>query len=109
MTLNKKGTIFELVLFKHFFSFLFLFFFSKNGMKQFNVTVGENGRMIIPSLFRKTLNLKAGDELVVKLSPDNDIVIHSPKQSLKKLQDLFKSSSESFVDELLEMRRKEEI
>ena len=78
-------------------------------MREFNVTVGENGRMIIPSIFRKQLNLKAGDEVVVKLSPDNDIVIHSPKQSLKKLQELFKSSTDSFVEELLEMRRKEEI
>jgi AbrB family looped-hinge helix DNA binding protein len=80
-------------------------------MREFNVVVGENGRMIIPSLFRKTLNLKAGDELVVKLSPDNDIVIHSPKQSLKKLQELFKSkgNGESLVDALFEMRRKEEI
>jgi len=78
-------------------------------MRQINVTVGENGRMIIPAIFRKQLNLKAGDELVVKLSPDNDIVIHSPKQSLKKLQELFKSSTDSFVEELLEMRRKEEI
>ena len=78
-------------------------------MREFNVTVGENGRMIIPAIFRKQLNLKAGDELVVKLSPDNDIVIHSPKQSLKKLQELFKSSTDSFVEELLETRRKEEI
>jgi AbrB family looped-hinge helix DNA binding protein len=78
-------------------------------MREFNVTVGENGRMIIPAIFRKQLNLKAGDEVVVKLSADNDIIVHSPKQSLKKLQELFKSSSESFVDELFEMRRKEEI
>ena len=80
-------------------------------MREFNVVVGENGRMIIPSLFRKTLNLKAGDELVVKLSPDNDIVIHSPKQSLKKLQELIKSKNngESLVDALFEMRRNEEI
>ena len=80
-------------------------------MREFNVVVGENGRMIIPSLFRKTLNLKAGDEVVVKLSADNDILIHSPKQSLRKLQELFKNSGngESLVDALFEMRRKEEI
>lgn len=77
--------------------------------REFNVTVGENGRMIIPAIFRKRLNLKAGDEVIVKLSPDNDIVVHSPKQSLKKLQDLFKSSTGSFVDELFEMRKKEEV
>ena len=78
-------------------------------MKEFNVVVGENGRMIIPALFRKQLNLKAGDEVIVKLSNDNDIIVHSPKQSLKKLQELFKNTSGSFVDELFEMRRKEEI
>ncbi len=78
-------------------------------MREFTATLGENGRLIIPALLRKTLELKPGDEVVVKLSADNDIVIHSPKQSLRKIQELFKSSSESFVDELFEMRRKEEI
>jgi len=60
--------------------------------KKFNIIIGENGRMIIPAQIRKELDLKAGDEMVVKLSQDNDIVIHSPKQSLKKLQGLFKNS-----------------
>ncbi len=78
-------------------------------MREFNVVVGENGRMIIPAMFRKHLNLKAGDEVVVKLSVDNDIIIHSPKQSLQKLQQLFKGSKESFVNELFEMRKKEEV
>jgi len=78
-------------------------------MKQLNVTMGENGRLSIPAIFRKQLNLKTGDELVIKLSADNDIILHSPKQSLKKLQALFKDSTGSFVDELFEMRRKEEI
>ena len=78
-------------------------------MREFNITVGENGRMIIPAMFRKQLNLKPGDELVVKLSADNDIIVHSPKQSLQKLQKLFKKTSGSFVNELFEMRKKEEI
>ena len=80
-------------------------------MREFNVTVGENGRMIIPAMFRKQLDLKAGDEVMVKLSQDNDIIIHTPKQSLKKLQELIKNkgSNESLVDALFEMRRKEEI
>jgi hypothetical protein len=81
-------------------------------MREFNVVVGENGRMIIPALLRRTLDLKAGDEVVVRLSADNNIVIHSPKQSLKKLQELFRSkgnNDKSFVDSLIEMRRNEEI
>ena len=61
-------------------------------MREFNVSIGENGRMIIPALFRKQLNLKAGDEVLVKLSADNDIIVHSPKQSLSKLQKLLKEN-----------------
>jgi len=79
-------------------------------MKEFNVSVGENGRMIIPALFRKQLNLKAGDEVIVKLSADNDIIVHSPKQSLSKLQKLLKENKTgSLVEELFSMRKKEEI
>jgi AbrB family looped-hinge helix DNA binding protein len=78
-------------------------------MREFNIVIGENGRMIIPALFRKQLDLKAGDPVVVKLSANNDIIVHSPKQSLQKLQTIFKNSDKSFVDELFEMRKKEEI
>jgi AbrB family looped-hinge helix DNA binding protein len=81
-----------------------------NQTKEFNVVLGENGRIIIPVLFRKILNLKAGDQVMIKLSHDNDIILHSPKQSLKKLQALIKSknTNESLVDSFIE-RRKEEI
>ena len=74
-----------------------------------NVIVSENGRIIIPAIFRKELNIKSGDELIMRLSPDNEIIIHSPRQSLQKLQELFKNKSGSFVEKLIEMRRKEEI
>ncbi len=80
-------------------------------MREFNVTLGENGRMIIPALFRRTLELKPGDEVIVKLSENNDILVHSPKQSLKNLQALIKekTGSESLVEELIQMRHNEEI
>jgi hypothetical protein len=74
-----------------------------------NVIVSENGRIIIPAIFRKELNIKSGDELILRLSPDNEIIIHSPRQSLQKLQELFKNKSGSFVEKFIEMRRKEEI
>ena len=74
-----------------------------------NVIVSENGRIIIPAIFRKELNIKSGDELILRLSPDNEIIIHSPRQSLQKLQELFKNKSGSCVEKLFEMRRKEEI
>ena len=77
--------------------------------KEFNVKVGENGRMIIPVMFRKQLNIKAGDEVILSLTVDNDIILHSPKQSLHKLQQLVKGKKASLSDALLEMRRKEKI
>lgn len=79
-------------------------------MKEFNVVIGENGRMIIPALFRKQLDLKPGDEVLVKLSADNEIIVHSPRQSLYKLQQIVTSKSEgSLVDAVIKMRRSEKI
>lgn len=78
-------------------------------MKAENVTVSGNGRIVLPVIFRKQLNIKPGDELILSVSPDNDIVIHSPKQSLRKLQELFKNTDGDFVEELLEIRRNEKI
>ena len=78
--------------------------------ERYIVTIGENGRMIIPAAFRKQLNLKAGEEVTVKLNADNDIIVHSPRQSLKKLQDLVaKKNKKNLVEALIKMRRNEEI
>ena len=79
-------------------------------MREQNVTVSDNGRIVLPVIFRKQLNINPGDELILSVSPDNDIIIHSPKQSLHKLQDLVaKKHKTNLVETLIEMRRKEEI
>ncbi len=79
-------------------------------MKEFIATLGDNGRLIIPAFIRKSLELKAGDQVIIRLLDDNSISVHSPKHSLKKLQNLVRSKGEgSLVDSLIEMRRKEEI
>jgi AbrB family looped-hinge helix DNA binding protein len=79
-------------------------------MREQNVTVSDNGRIVLPVIFRKQLNINPGDELILSVSPDNDIIVHSPKQSLQKLQDLVaKKHKTNLVETLIEMRRKEEI
>ena len=79
-------------------------------MREYNITVSENGRIVIPAMFRKELNINPGDEVILSISPGNDIIIHSPKQSLQKLQDLFATKQKrKLVDEVIEMRRNEEI
>jgi AbrB family looped-hinge helix DNA binding protein len=77
---------------------------------EYNATLSENGRIVIPATIRKELDLGIGDELIISLSNDNDIILHSPKQSLQKLQNIFKSKHKNNLsDELINMRRKEEI
>lgn len=77
---------------------------------EYNTTISENGRVVIPATIRKELKLEVGDELIVSLSNDNDIILHSPKQSLSKLQNLLKAKKTgSLAEELINMRRKEEI
>ena len=79
-------------------------------MREQNVTVSDSGRIVLPVIFRKQLNINPGDELILSVSPDNDIIVHSPKQSLQKLQDLVaKKHKTNLVETLIEMRRKEEI
>lgn len=79
-------------------------------MREYNITVSENGRIVIPAIFRKELNINPGDEVILSLSPERDIIVHSPKQSLQKLQTLFAAKQKgNLVDELIEMRRNEEI
>ena len=79
-------------------------------MREYKATISENGRVVIPSIIRKELNLRIGDEVILRISEENDIIIHSPKQSLAKLQSIFKSKNKSnLVEEVINMRRKEEI
>jgi AbrB family looped-hinge helix DNA binding protein len=79
-------------------------------MIEFNTIISNNGRVVIPASIRKELQLKSGDELIVTLSDEKDIIFHSPRQSLQKLQNIFKSKNKkNLVDEFINMRRKEEI
>ncbi len=79
-------------------------------MREFNTVVSENGRVIIPAVIRRELELEPGDKLTVTLSKENEIIFHSQKKSLKRLQDIFKASGKKgLVDEVIKMRRKEKI
>jgi AbrB family looped-hinge helix DNA binding protein len=76
----------------------------------YNTTISENGRVVIPAIIRKELKLEVGDELIVSLTKDKDIIFHSPKQSLRKLQNLIKAKKTgSLAEELINIRRTERI
>jgi AbrB family looped-hinge helix DNA binding protein len=75
------------------------------------VTISEGGRVVIPAAFRKNLDLKIGDELIIKLE-DGEIKLYTRKQAIRKAQEeverLRKEKNISFtVDDFLEFRKKD--
>lgn len=81
-------------------------------MHDVRTKMGDGGRVIIPAIFRQTLHLEAGDDIILHFE-DNEIHITTPEQALIKLQAKVKSYLDttgkpvSLVDELIAMRRAE--
>jgi|TARA_Y100000389_G_scaffold54708_1_gene50563 AbrB family looped-hinge helix DNA binding protein len=80
-------------------------------MEDFHVSINETGRIVIPAPIRKKLNLRKGDDLIVKLSEQNIINIQTPKQYLDKLQNLIKSKDKNLTlsEDLMNMRKEEQL
>ena len=55
-------------------------------MQNYQTTVGENGRIVIPSAFRKALGIKKGDRLLVRLE-DGEVRVYSYEQALRRTQE----------------------
>ena len=71
--------------------------------------ISKGGKIVIPAFFRKKLDLKDGEEVSFDIQDDN-IVIISPRHSLKRAREIinrYHSSDESLVDQLIADRRKE--
>ena len=79
-------------------------------MEDFHVSINETGRIVIPAPIRKKLNLRKGDDVIVKLSEQNIINIQTPKQYLDKLQNLIKSKDKKLTlsEDLINMRKEEQ-
>lgn len=71
--------------------------------------ISKGGKIVIPAFFRKKLDLKEGEEVSFEIQDDN-IVIISPKHSLKKARQIinhYHPSDESLVEKLIAVRREE--
>ena len=69
----------------------------------------KNGRLLLPARFRKALDLKAGDELILRLEKDSIQVIPL-QQAVAQAQKLVRKyvpEGTSMVEDLLVMRREE--
>jgi len=69
--------------------------------------VNENGRVVIPSSFRKRLGIRAGDELVLRIE-DDELRITTLKRNIARAQHLVRKHVKpgtSLSDELIAERR----
>jgi AbrB family looped-hinge helix DNA binding protein len=73
------------------------------------VQIRKGGRLVVPVKLRKALNIKAGDEVVVRLENDSIRLIPA-QQAVNRAQKAVKQyvpQGVSLVDELIRSRREE--
>ncbi|MCF6237000.1 MAG: AbrB/MazE/SpoVT family DNA-binding domain-containing protein [Gammaproteobacteria bacterium] len=75
-------------------------------MQELNISLGQNGRIVIPASIRKSLGLKQGQRL--RLHLDNQkIVLEKTDDVIQKLQHRFGFIKQSLSKELIQERRQE--
>ena len=78
-------------------------------MTEARLRVNENGRVVIPAEFRKTLGIKAGDEVIARVE-DDELRITTVKARIARAQRLVRQyikPGRSLADELIAERRRE--
>ncbi|MCH9697216.1 MAG: AbrB/MazE/SpoVT family DNA-binding domain-containing protein [Gammaproteobacteria bacterium] len=74
-------------------------------MQDLNISLGQNGRIVIPASVRKLLELKEGQRLRLHLE-DKKIVLEKTDDVIQKLKNRFSFIDESLSEELVQDRRK---
>ncbi|MGD8330570.1 MAG: AbrB/MazE/SpoVT family DNA-binding domain-containing protein [Acidobacteriota bacterium] len=78
-------------------------------MQTIMVSLGKNGRLVVPAPFRHSLGIKAGDELVVTLA-DGELRITTREHAVARAQQAVRRRVDrdaSLAAELIEERRAE--
>lgn len=76
---------------------------------EFRVTVGENGRIILPVKVRKELDIESGDRVVLMLD-NKELHLRTLKDTVKNYQTMIKAKNIhniSLVDSLKQSRKQE--
>lgn len=76
-------------------------------MRATTATFDQSGRIVVPAEYRRSLGLKAGDQVILLLE-DNAVRLVTREQAIKEAQDIvagFVPPDVSLVDELLHERR----
>lgn len=74
---------------------------------QVKMRVGQNGRIVIPSAFRKALDFNVGDEVVL-LVRDDELLVTTRQRRIKHARERarrYLKKGRSLVNELLAERR----
>jgi AbrB family looped-hinge helix DNA binding protein len=78
-----------------------------NDLNESRARINENGRIVIPSSFRRALGISSGDTVVLRIEND-ELRITTLRQRLAKAQKLIRkhvAPTTSLVDELIADRR----
>ena len=70
--------------------------------------VAKGGKISIPSVCRKYLNIRDGEEIIFSINDNNDVVIspmHIALERARKLISKYHDPKKSLVDELINQRR----
>lgn len=70
--------------------------------------VAKGGKISIPSVCRKYLNIKDGEEVIFSINNNNDVIIspmHITLEKARKLISKYHAPEKSLVDELINQRR----
>jgi len=78
-------------------------------MTEIELKVNENGRVVIPAQFRKTLGIQVGDSVIARVE-DDELRITTVKGRIRRAQRLVRQyikPGRSLADELIAERRRE--
>ncbi len=78
-------------------------------MHEIKTKLGQSGRIVIPTAYRKKLGLKSGDEIIMHLD-EAGLHIYTPAQALARAQALVRRyvpEGRDLSEELISERREE--
>ncbi len=78
-------------------------------MTSIKTKIGQGGRVVVPAKYRKALDLKPGDDVILVLG-DGEVRITTVKQAIRRAQQIVRRyvpEDRDLVSELIKERREE--
>ena len=77
-------------------------------MPEHRTTIQDGGRVVIPAAYRRALNIKPGEDIILRLQ-DDELHLYPVRQAVSRARRLVRKhvKRKTLVEELLADRRKE--